>query len=250
VADARGTAAQSILYGLELEGVFVGSLSSFAGGNATADVVVEQVGQDGVARKHLGVVKYEDIRVSCGADMADSFFDWLQQAFSASASRKNGAIVTYEFNGNEVSRLSFFNGLVSEISFPALDASSKDAVKLAIKISPEHTRDDTGNSKFASAVSSKKKTWTAQNYRLTIDGVPYARVNKVEAITVTRTVATGGVGALPDDPKAPIAIGSTVLSSLGSTARNRRRLALLNICRPIITHLYSHSICGNSACIA
>jgi phage tail-like protein len=204
VAGARGTAAQSIQYGMELEGVFVGGIASFAGGNATADVVVEQVGQDGVARKHLGAVKYEDIRTSCGTDMADSFFDWLQQAFSASASRKNGAIVTYDSNGNEVSRLSFFNGLISEIGFPALDASSKDDARLTIKISPEHTRDDTGNSKLASAFpNGKKKTWMVQNYRLTIDGVPYSRVNRVEAITVTRTEATGGVGALSDDPKTP-----------------------------------------------
>jgi len=45
-------------------------------------VVVEEVGKDGIARKHLGAVKYEDIRFTCGADMADSFYDWLQQTFS------------------------------------------------------------------------------------------------------------------------------------------------------------------------
>ena len=186
--------AQSPLYGLELDGVLVGGISSFAGGDATADVVVEKPGQDGVARKHLGTVKYQDIRFSCGADLADSFYDWLQQTFSGSVSRKNGAIVTYDFNGNEVSRLSFFNALVSEIGFPAMDASSRDPVSLTVTISPQLTRDESGNSKFAKTVSTPSRKLTSQNFHLSIDGVGTANVDKVEAITVSRLVATDAVG--------------------------------------------------------
>lgn len=180
---------QSSQYRLELEGVLVGSIASFTGGDATADVVVEEVGQDGIARKHLGAVKYEDIRFSCGADMADIFYDWLQQTFSGGASTKNGAIVTYDYNFNEVSRLSFFNGLVSEIGFPAVDGSSKDVAKLTIKISPEHTSNDPGNSSVGSILPNSKKRWMSGNFRLAIGGVDYDKVSRVEAITVSRSVA-------------------------------------------------------------
>ena len=189
---------QSSRYGLELEGVLVGSIASFAGGDATADVVVEEVGQDGIARKHLGAVKYEDIRFSCGADMADSFYDWLQQTFSGGVSRKNGAIVTYDSNFNEVSRLSFFNGLVSEIGFPAVDDSSKDVAKLTIKISPEHTSNDPGNPSVGSKLLNGKKPWVSGNFHLAIGGVDYVKVGRVEAITVSRSVAPGTAGVSSD----------------------------------------------------
>ena len=132
-----GTAAQSFQFGLELEGVFVGRILSFAGGDAAADVVVEKAGADGVARKHLGAVGYEDISITCDANMADGFSDWLQQAFGRDVSTKNGAVVTYGANLNEVARLSFFNALVTEVGFPPLDGSAQDAAKLIVKITPE-----------------------------------------------------------------------------------------------------------------
>ena len=143
-------------------------------------------------------VKYEDIRFSCGADMADSFYDWLQQTFSGGVSRKNGAIVTYDYNFNEVSRLSFFNGLVSEIGFPAVDGSSKDVAKLTIKISPEHTSNDPGNSSVGSILPNSKKRWMSGNFRLAIGGVDYDKVGRVEAITVSRSVAPGTDGVSSD----------------------------------------------------
>jgi hypothetical protein len=34
----------------------------------------------------------------------------------------------------------FFHGLITEVGFPAADAASKDAAKLAIKLSPENPR--------------------------------------------------------------------------------------------------------------
>jgi hypothetical protein len=184
-----GTAAQSFQYSLELEGVFVGRILSFAGGDAAADVVVEKAGADGVARKYLGAVRYEDISITCDANMAAGFYDWLQQAFGRDVSRKNGAIVTYGANLNEVARLSFLNALVTEVGFPRLDGSAQDAAKLIVKITPEHTSNDSGNSKFVPTSANRQRRWRLDNFRLTIDGTKYPHVSTVEAMTVSRPVA-------------------------------------------------------------
>src|SRR5689334_21510855 len=114
MASGSTALVQSVKYGLELDGNAVGMILSFEGGNATADVVVDKPGPDGIARKHLASVKYEDIRIACGAAMADSLYDWLQQSLTGSGLRRNGAVVAYGFDGKEVSRLSFFNALVTE----------------------------------------------------------------------------------------------------------------------------------------
>jgi hypothetical protein len=195
--NVSGTAAQSFQYGLELEGVFVGRILSFAGGDAAADVVVEKAGADGVARKHLGAVGYEDISITCDANMAGGFYGWLQPAFGRDVSTKNGAIVTYGAKLNEVARLSFFNALVTEVGFPPLEGSAQDAAKLTVKITPERTSNDSGNSKFVPSPAKSQRRWSPSNFRLTIDGAQYPHVSTVEAMTVSRPVAATGQRSEP-----------------------------------------------------
>src|SRR5205085_12259577 len=87
---------------------------------------------------------------------------------------KDGAIVTADAGFNEVARLSFFKALLTEIDFPALDASSKDAAKMTIKLQPETTRIQkaTGSStSVRQSTSAPQKKWLAAKFRLNIDGL-------------------------------------------------------------------------------
>jgi len=161
-------------YGLELDGAGAGWVQSATGGNATSDVIEEKVGTDHVVKKHLAGVKYEDIVIDCGAGMSKSFYSWISDTFDFKFARKDGSLVTTDYNFNEVSRLNFFHALIREIAFPKLDASSKDAAKLTVKFAPEYTRFATGSGKAPSLQkhdSSVQKKWLPSNFRLTIDGV-------------------------------------------------------------------------------
>jgi phage tail-like protein len=193
----------TLWYALELDGDPVGRLSSFSGGDATADVVVEKVGADAIAHKHLADVRYEDICLTCGADMAPTFYDWLQQTLDSNVSRKNGAIVAYDYSGKEASRLNFFNALVSEVGFPALDVGLNDAAKLTIKLSPEYTREDTTGKSTARGMSSKPTRWVVSNFRLTIDGKPYPHVAQIEAIALSLAITSNPVGTVRDYAREP-----------------------------------------------
>ena len=187
---------------LELEGVSAGSLQSFAGGDATADVISEEVGADRIAHKHLGSPKYEDISITCGAGMANSFYDWLQQTLDRNVTRKNGAIVTYDFSGNEISRLSFFNALLTEIGLPLLDASSNDLATISIKITPESTTRSAGNSKIKQSSPNRKK-WLISNFRLQVDGLDFLRTSRIEAITVNQSLVRKSIGERRDSQVEP-----------------------------------------------
>src|SRR5258706_9344560 len=116
-------------YALELDGVIAGWAASIEGGYASWDVVVENSGGGKFPRKHLAGVQYEDITITCGTGMSNSFYDWIKATFSNKSTRKNGAVISADYNGKEVSRLNFFNGLITEVGFPALDAASKDSAK-------------------------------------------------------------------------------------------------------------------------
>src|SRR5262249_20433606 len=120
-------------YGLELQGVLAGALRYVEGGDATADVITEKLGTDLIQHKHIAGVKYQDICVEMSTGMANSIYDWIDATLRRTYQRKDGAIVT------ETSRLNFFNGLISEIGFPACDAGSKDSAKLTLKIAPDYT---------------------------------------------------------------------------------------------------------------
>jgi len=205
-ADKRGYIAGK--YGIELDGIMAGWVGSVEGGHATSDVVNEKLGPDHIIHKHIGGVKYEDITVSCGTGMSKGFYEWIKASFDHNYMRKSGAIITADYNYKEHARLSFFNGMPIEIGFPALDAASKDAAKMTIKIAPEYTRytTTTGGPSVAGKYAIKpgvQKKWLPANFRLKIDGTDCTRVNKIEAITVKQKVVENPVGELRDYEKEP-----------------------------------------------
>lgn len=190
---------------LELSGAFAGQLVAVEGGDATADVIEEKLGSDSVVHKHVAGVRYTDIELECGAGMERTFFDWIQDTLTHKFTRKSGAISFLDSNYQEHSRLEFSNALLTRVSFPALDAASKDAVTMTVKLSPEYTRRQKGNGQGRSApVGSKGQgAWTPANFRLQIDGLDCTHVNKVEPLIVTTAVAENMVGELRDYQKGP-----------------------------------------------
>src|SRR5215470_1961705 len=212
MADIRTSYTTTAGYGLELNGVSVGFVESFEGGNATGDVVVESSGADGIAHKHLANVRYEEIALTCGATMSQTLYDWLAAALNGSPTRQNGAVVAYHYDMSEAWRLNFFNAFISEIGFPKLDGSSKDAAALSVKLAPEYTRRvTTGTGKASPKGSLKSKRWSQSSFVLDIDGLNCGKVNRIEAITVTQQVTQNALGVMRDPQLLP---GSLQVSNL------------------------------------
>ena len=126
---------------LELEGMSVGMLETANGGGVSADVISEKAGPDRIVHKHLTGVKYEDITVTCGSGMWKGFYAWTgrharSQLFSQERGHRRGRPSWTA----STERMNFYNALVSEVTFPGLDAGSKGAAFLTVKISPENTQ--------------------------------------------------------------------------------------------------------------
>jgi phage tail-like protein len=191
----------------ELDGEFVGWVNSVEGGEAVADVVTEKQGSDGIARKHISGVKYEDITVTCGFSMSKAIYDWIASTFDHKHTRKSGSIVTVDYTQHKHEIRSFANALITEIGFPALDASSKDAAKMTLKFAPEYTKSESNSGRWFGepGVSPKQKLFQPSNFRLTIDGLEQAcaKVSKIDAITVKQTAVTDAVGEERDYEKEP-----------------------------------------------
>jgi len=185
---------------LELARVNQGSVQSFEGGSATGDVVVEKVGLDHIAHKHLAGVKYEDITVTVGTGMGKDLYEYVKTGFDQQHISKDMAFKRVDFNQNVTWEMDVFQALVTGVAFPGLDAASKEVGKMTITFSPEYTRVKVGSGKLSQGSSGKPKQWFTSNFRLTIPGLDCTRVSKIGALSLTTDVVSErhGEHAEPD----------------------------------------------------
>ena len=193
-ADKRGFVAGK--YGVELDGIMAGWVFSAEGGHATSDVISEKMGPDHVIKKHIGGVKYEQIEFNAGTGLNKSFYEWIKSTFDGKYVTSDGSIRTADSNYSLISTLDFHRALISEVGFPELDAASKDAGKMTVKLMPEYaTFTVGGGGKVNTSVKASLTKWMASNFRLQIAGLDCTKVSKIEALTARLTASQNLIGA-------------------------------------------------------
>lgn len=189
----------------------VGWLTSLDGGHFKTTSVEAQVGANPYVMKYAGKPTYDDVTFGCGASMTGSFWAWVQASLDRKPERRDGALVAYDFNQKERSRRTFRGALISEIGFPALDAASKTAALLSVKISPEHIGFEEGDNSTMSAQANnnemtKQKHWLSCNFNVALErfkGDSALRNCKVEAFTIKQNIIVNNVGFEREARKEP-----------------------------------------------
>lgn len=191
----------SVQYVLELDGAMAGHLLSAEGGNLYGEVINEQIGTDRIQRKHVARAKYEDLTITCGAEISPELYDWIKGTVAGNGSRKNGAVVMVDHSGQVINRLVFYNAMIKEVSFPVFDSSSKEGGKITLKLSCGYTqRNYSGGSVSMNSFSQQQKRWLLCNFQLKINGLDQAvsRATKIEALTITQHVSQNAIGNAKD----------------------------------------------------
>ena len=122
---------------------------------------------------------------------AGEVLEWIQKSWQNDPSRRSGQIAHADFNMNITYVHEFFEALVAETTFPALDGAAKEAAYLKCKLQPERVvvTKATGNQKVAGRVGAKQKAWLPSSFRVNIDGIDEAKyINKVESFTIKQGV--------------------------------------------------------------
>jgi hypothetical protein len=183
---------------LELQNRAAGWLLSAEGGLASTETVHEWLSNGYPARKHAGNVKVDDITVNCGTAMSQQFYEWLKTSIEYKHERKQGSIITGNYDFKEVVRQDFFEALITEVGLPGVDATSKDACKFSIKFSPEYTEHKFANGGQSilptPTAADKQKQWQASNFRLSIDGMDCRKTSKVEPLTIKQNIVDNTIG--------------------------------------------------------
>ena len=191
-------------YLLVLDGTPAGYLHSLEGGEITGQVVEVRSGTDPVVHKHIAGIKYEDFIFQADLSLTKDFYSWISNSWSSNYSRKDGTVVTLDYKDKALYEDAFYNSLISEITFPACDGSSKDQCWLTVRCAPEYTRRHKSakgeSTKFSKGV---QKKWLASNFRFEMGSLPCDYVSRIEPFTVKQNVQSDPIGERRDYLKEP-----------------------------------------------
>lgn len=205
-------------FALELAGVAdVGTVRSIEGGGLKADVMTYQPGATYERWRQLGKPKFEDIKLQVGTAMSQPFFEWISKFFAGTCERKNGAIVAGDFTYKERARREFTEALITELTFPKLDATDKNTVYMNVTLGVEsidYKKGDESKTLDLHGNEQAQKAWKACNFTFSLDGFEPAckRVTKVDSFTIKLPVLEYHSGGSRTTTKTPTAIDFPNLS--------------------------------------
>jgi len=181
-----------------------GFVKSVDGGGITADVITVQTGKTTDLWRYSGKPKYEDFTIQVGMGMSRGFYSWIEAFFARKYDRRNGAIISANFNYQEQSRRVFENAMISEVSFPALDGADKNPGYLTVKLSPEKVTYQPGdNHILKETFQNRQKMWKPANFAVSIGSMPCKRISKVEGFAVKQQILENKTGASLETIKVP-----------------------------------------------
>jgi hypothetical protein len=174
-------------------------LKQIEGGWSRANVVDDAVGADQNRIKQVATVDIDPFSLEFGLAGANDLLQWIKGSWSRKYSRRNGQITHADFDLYQTFQHEFFEALITETTFPALDASAKDGGYIKCKIQPERVvtkRLPSGGPRVDGIVSPKQKMWTPSAFRFNIDGIDDMKyVNKLDSFTISQTIKKLYVGA-------------------------------------------------------
>jgi phage tail-like protein len=197
---------------LELAGITdVGTVRSIEGGGLKADVMTYQPGATYERWRQLGKPKFEDIKLQIGTAMSEPFFKWIEKFFEGKGERKNGAIVAGDYYYKERARREFTEALITELTFPKLDATDKNTVYMNVTLSVEnidYKKGDESKQLDFTTNPESQKAWKACNFTFKLDGFDTAcqHVSKVDSFTLKVPVLEYHSGGARAPTKTPTTI--------------------------------------------
>ncbi len=191
-------------FALDVGGYNVGFLKKFSGMAMEADIVANDLGPDNVQKKHVSNIKWTAGKATVGIGMGKGMYDWIKQSFDKSYEPKNGWLESGDFNYKAQTRLDFEDALITEVTVPKLDGSSKDAAYFDITFEPERVRwAKGGGNDIRSKVGPKQKAWLCSNFRVEIGDLPCSRVASVDSFTWKCAIAADQIGIHREATKHP-----------------------------------------------
>jgi hypothetical protein len=189
---------------LDVEGYSVAFLKKFSGLSMQGDVVNNDLGPDNVQKKHIANIKWTSGKASIGIGMGKGMYDWIRMSFDKAYMPKNGSFTAADFDYKAQARIDFESALITSVTVPTLDGSSKDAAYFDVEFEPEKVRWSKGGGEdIRSKLGPKQKAWLCSNFRFELGGLPTQRVAKIDSFTWKCSVTPDQIGIHREPTKHP-----------------------------------------------
>jgi hypothetical protein len=200
-ADKRSYSAGHFLLSLDQQPAL---LKKQSGLNIKAEVATVNMGPEQLAMKHISVLKYEPCTIEVGMSMGKGLYEWIKASLDKAHIRKNGYVMACDYSYKAMGYRHFTNALITEITIPAMDGSSKDGAFFTVKFQPEKIEYADGDGADAKGtVNVKQKKWLCSNFRLRLGDLDCTKVSKIDAITIKQGVVNDAVGEQREDTWEP-----------------------------------------------
>jgi hypothetical protein len=158
-----------------------------AGQNYAATSYYVDLSGDGGFCKSADFPTYTSLEVETGLGMSHAFYEWIAKSMERGGAQKAGSVASLGYNNKIVFKDAFQSALVSEVTFPALDAASKDAAYLNVTFQVSGVSVDYGASGQSLQVSGihLQKRWLRQDFCLKMDKADCSHVMTVGELVFT-----------------------------------------------------------------
>jgi hypothetical protein len=179
------------------------AITSWSGGDLRGTVVTEPLGPDQIGHKHIGELAYDPIVVEAGLPLPPPLVQLLAGLCSHHATPSTLVLTRYDFNHAPVgSSLQANNTLLSTVMFPALDAASREPLRLTFVFYPESVQEVAAPAAAASSPGSGPATF-ASAFSVQIDGLETSAVSRIEPFALGATLAVDETGIFRENTSHP-----------------------------------------------
>jgi hypothetical protein len=164
-------------------------LKSAEGGFMKLNSAEAQLGADPIRIKNTTTREVEPITLEVGMSQVGPLWLWIAQSWRREFNRKDGHILYANADFKAQLRHDFFDALIEEVTIPTLDASSKDALFMKMKLRPERINIVTGDeARIQGQDRRSQKLWHASSFRLQLGRYDVSKVNKIDSFTIKQGV--------------------------------------------------------------
>lgn len=184
-------------FSVDVDGANVGYLKSISGvGTLEAEIATHDLGPDKQQKKHVANTKWAPAKCEIGIGMGKSMYDWMKGSLDKKHIQKNGAVHLGDFDHKAMQSITWYGGLITEVTVPKMSGDSKDAAYFTVGFEYEYAEWAKGGGESISAkMGPKQKNWLCSNYKLEIGGLPCERVASIDSFSWKCTTKKDEVGS-------------------------------------------------------
>jgi hypothetical protein len=110
--------------------------------------------------------------------MPKAFYDWISAILDGQPIRKNGEVISADFNYQIKRKMEFLDAIITEVKIPALDKRSKRSAPVSTRIDPAMIRKRKEGNENSEQKITKSKKGLVSNFRFELGDLPAGNVIK------------------------------------------------------------------------